>query len=185
VIQQAASAAPVADPRVEQDQFREFMDRDPKAAMQYAADQRIKPMLDEMQANTLQLTAQREEMQGAERLARHEDPLTREEWKAYAPEVTQFLAAMPLDVRAQPGVVESAFTHVKAAHQDEVVERRVKAALARHQNGGLEPPTQGRAAVSSTVPLTADQRRFIEAADMTEAEYRKYQIEPWGQGSRP
>lgn len=179
VVQQVASQPPPApSPEMmaaEQERFREFAAENPRAAMGYAAEERIAPMVQEIQAQTLQRDAEREERYGFEQLLRSDDPVVRDEAKRYGDEVKQFLANMPLDVRASPGVVETAFRHVRGQHLDDIVNARVKMILERERSGqgGLEAPSGGHSAAPSESPLTAEERRMAKAFGMTEAQWKQ------------
>lgn len=167
-------AQPQVNPQERDAQFREALDRDPRAAMAAAAEERLRPMLEEMQATQLQQSAERERMMALERIQRSDDPHDRAEWSKYAPEVEQFMAAMPLDVQAKPGVWDAAFDQIRTKHLKDILRERTTRVVTQERTGALEGGSGLRTAPAPNAELSQEERRMAKAFGMTDAEWKTH-----------
>lgn len=103
------------------------------------------------------------------------------EWNKYKGEIEQFTSKMDAETMASPGAWENAYHFVRSQHLDDIVNERVREALAeRDSKTQLEGSSSHVGATRGVRPLSTLEQHMAKEFNMTDEEWRKY-----GRGPTP
>lgn len=159
--------APAADPAAVDAQFREQLEKDPRAAISQAFEERMRPLV----AEQLHLQAQSAYATVDEKFRKSEDPHDRREWQQYGPEVQAFMRDLPPDVRATPDQWTAAFDLIRSRHIGDVVKGRATANVEAERRATLEGASGARGGLPAKNTLTPQEEKMAKTLGLSREEW--------------
>jgi hypothetical protein len=156
------------NPQAEDEQYREALDKNPRAAIDYAVESRMAPLMEERYA----AEADRERDAGM----RAAQEKYGDDWKPYVQKVDAFLADVPTKARAKPGAYLAAIKLHMIEDLDTIAEKRSTRRQDTERQAALEG-SSGRRGSPSAATITKQEQRMAREFGMTDAEWLKEKAE--------
>lgn len=152
------------DPKAEDAQYREALETNPRAAIEYAVESRMAPLMEERYA----AEADRERDAGM-RVAQEKYG---DDWKPYAAKVDAFLADVPAKARAKPGAYLAAIKLHMIEDLDAIAEKRSGRRQETERQAALEGSSSRRGTPNLT-SLSKQEQRMAKEFGMSDADWLK------------